>query len=72
MLKIPSGCFPKTHTLPFGRLCMQNAGYVFHIFTNSKASLLYMQCGCVIYTYYASNLGKKNHTKTTVNMEIIP
>lgn len=56
--------FQKAYTLSFGVvLWLQNASYIFHIFTNPKASLLHMQFGCVIYMPYVSNLGKKTTLK---------
>lgn len=64
--------FRKAYTLSFGLLWLQNASYIFHIFTNPTASLLHVQFGCVICMPYVSNLGKKTTLKKyIVNGEII-
>lgn len=55
--------FQKAYTLSFGQLWLQNASYIFHIFTNPRASLLHVQFGCVIYMPYVSHLEKKTTLK---------
>lgn len=58
--------FQKVSILSFGLLWLQNASYVFHIFTNPKASLLHMQFGCVIYMPCVSKAGKKTTKKIDI------